>query len=276
MDRQREQLVLDGKMRQRCNYYWRLLATGGCFAAFGFGGLALTTLVFPLLFFIPGKTRALRARWVIHKSFGFFIRLMETVGIMRFETKGADRLRHCRNVLVLANHPTLIDVVALISLMPTASCVVKRALWQNPFLGGVVRAANYISNSDPENLIEDCASDLAAGNPLVIFPEGTRTRPGEPLHFVRGASYIALKSGKPILPVLIDCNPTTLTKREKWYHIPHRRFHLRIEVLEPIKADDWVDAGIPPTLAARRLTQSLEDYFTLELERYGRTQFAQA
>lgn len=262
-------------MNTSLNYYWRLLATGGCFAAFGFGGLALATCVFPLLFVIPGKTRQLRARWVIHKSFGLFIRLMEAVGIMRFEVIGAERLRCCRNAQVLANHPTLIDVVALISLMPSASCVVKRALWQNPFLAGVVRAAGYISNSDPENLIEDCSKDLATGQPLIIFPEGTRTCPGQPLHFVRGASYIVLKSGKPILPVLIDCTPSTLTKREKWYHIPHRRFHLRVEILETIDVSRWVNTEEAPTIAARKLTQSLELFFTKELARHGRIEPAQ-
>jgi 1-acyl-sn-glycerol-3-phosphate acyltransferase len=262
-------------MSNTFNYYWRLLATGGCFAAFGFGGLALATCVFPLLFVIPGKTSELRARWIIHKSFALFIRLMEVVGIMRLEVIGADRLRRCRNVLVLANHPTLIDVVALISLMPSASCVVKRTLWQNPFLGGVVRAAGYISNSDPEKLIEDCATDLATGQPLIIFPEGTRTSPGKPLRFVRGASYIALKSSKPILPVLIECSPSTLTKREKWYHIPHRRFHLRIEVMEPESANRWVDTNETPTIAARKLTQSLEEFFTKELARHGCTEPAQ-
>lgn len=258
-------------MTARLNYCWRLAATGGCFAAFGIGGLALSTLVFPLLLLIPGKARSRRARWIIHKSFGVFMQLMESVGIMRLEVIGADRLRMCRNTLVLANHPTLIDVVALISLMPEASCVVKRALWKNPFLGGVVRAADYVSNSDPENLIDDCADDLAAGNPLVIFPEGTRSQPGQPLSFLRGAAYIALKSGMPILPVLIDCSPTTLSKREKWYQIPHRRFHLRIEVLAPISANRWIEAGEVQTIAARKLTQALEAYFTQELKRDGRS-----
>ena len=258
------------------NYYWRLLATGGCFAVFGFGGLALSTIVFPILFTIPDTTRVLRARWLIHKSFEAFIRLMEIVGIMRLEIIGADRLRGCRNALVLANHPTLIDVVALISLMPSASCVVKRALWNNPFLGGVVRAAGYISNSNPENLIDDCAEDLNSGNPLIFFPEGTRSNPGQPLRFARGASYILLKSGKPVQPVLIDCSPSTLTKREKWYHIPHRRFHLRIEALEPVNTCDWVNSREVPTISARKLTQSLETYFTKELVRHGCTEPAQA
>ncbi len=253
-------------MTSGLNYYWRLAATGGCFAAFGIGGLALSTLVFPVLLLTPRNMRTVHARWVIHKSFRAFMWMMETVGIMRLEVIGADTLRHCRNTLVLANHPTLIDVVALISLMPVASCVVKRALWNNPFLCGVVRAADYISNSDSESLIDDCADDLAAGNPLIIFPEGTRTQPGKPLHFLRGAAHIALKSGMPILPVLIQCTPTTLTKQEKWYQIPQCRFHLRMEVLAPVSASGWVSVDEAPTIAVRRVTQGLEALFTKKLE----------
>ncbi len=263
-------------MMATLNYYWRLTATGGCFAAFGFGGLALSTLVFPVLLLTPRHSRARRARWIIHKAFGLFMAMMQALGIMRFEVHGAERLRSCRNTLVLANHPTLIDVVALISLMPVASCVVKQALWRNPFLGGVVRAAAYISNSEGESLVDDCAADLAAGNPLVIFPEGTRTQPGQALHFLRGAAYIALKSGMPILPVLIDCHPTTLTKREKWYHIPPRPFHLRIRVLAAFDASAGAVQGEAPALAARRLTHALENHFTKELAVYGRTDSTQA
>jgi 1-acyl-sn-glycerol-3-phosphate acyltransferase len=184
------------------------------------------------------------------------------------EVVGADKLRNCRGALVLANHPTLIDVVALGALMPYASCVVKQALWKNPLLGGVVRAAGYISNSDSDSLIDDCASNLRSGNPLIYFPEGTRSRPGEPLRFQRGAAYIALRSGVPILPVLIDYNPTTLTKREKWYHIPHCRFRLRIEVLEPLNLAQWVKPGEPQAISARRLTQAFETYFTQELAKW--------
>lgn len=251
------------------NYCWRLIATGACFATFGLGGLALTIFVFPIFFVLPDKTRTLEIRWVIHKSFGLFLWLMETVGIMRLEVIGAERLRTCRNTLVLANHPTLIDVVALISLMPEASCVVKRALWHNPFLRGVVCAANYVSNSDPEKLIEDCLADLTGGHPLIIFPEGTRTAQGRPLHFLRGTSYIAMKSGLPILPVLIDCTPITLSKSDRWYHIPRRRFHLRIEARDPINPANWEVADVPPTVAARRMTQALEAYFTKELDTHG-------
>lgn len=257
-------------MISQINYAWRLVATALSFSFFSLGGLLLSLLAFPPMLLIRDrKKRKKLARWVIHKSFQLFMRFMETVGIMRLSVENEALLKANQNVLVIANHPTLIDVVALISLMPNASCVVKAALWHSPFLGGVVRAADYISNSEPEELLQDCAADLKNGNPLIIFPEGTRSRPGEPLRFLRGASYIALHSGRPLLPVLISCQPSTLTKQQKWYQIPERRFHLRVKILPPESIAQWVNETDAPTIAARRLTQSLEAFFTHKLEHHG-------
>ena len=89
-----------------------------------------------------------------------------------------------------------------------------------------------------------------------------------PLDFQRGAAYIVLRSRLPVLPVLIDCNPTTLTKREKWYYIPPRPFHLRLQVQDPLDVGQWVGEGETQAIAARHLTQALETYFTQELEKW--------
>ncbi len=271
MERCRTELAMDtgSLILGTINYCWRLVATGACFAVFSLGGLGLRVLIFPVLGLVPSGRRSERVQWVIHKSFAAFLWLMEFSGVMRMEVFGAEKLRNCQGALVLANHPTLIDVVALVSLLPAASCVVKQALWTNPFLGGVVRAAGYISNSDPDSLINDCASGLKLGRSLVIFPEGTRTQPGAPLHFQRGAAYIVLRREVTVVvPVLIDCNPSTLTKSEKWYQIPPRRFHLRIRVLDPVDAKRWVEPGERPMIAARKLTRALELFFIQELSKW--------
>ncbi|MCC7006035.1 MAG: 1-acyl-sn-glycerol-3-phosphate acyltransferase [Ottowia sp.] len=268
-------------MTQHLNYYWRLIATGICFALFGLGGIILSVFVFPVLNALPKKSAidnkhlsrgASYARWIIHRSFKLLIQLMQYLGIMRCEIIGEHILKECRHTLVLANHPTLLDVVALISFMPAASCVVKQALWKNLFVGLAVRTANYISNAQPEQLIDDCTHDLIQGNALIIFPEGTRSQPKNPLHFLRGAAAVALRSGVPILPVLIDCTPSTLTKQTKWYSIPDRSFSLRLRVLPPISPQTWAEYGPSQTIAVRQLTQYLENHFTNELTRYARTQ----
>lgn len=257
-------------MKAKINYYWRLLATGVCFAVFGVGALIMAVIIFPVVSLLARKNKAKYARWVIHKGFAGFLWLMQASGVLKFEIKGAEKLKQCSNVLILANHPTLIDVVALIAHIPNASCVVKRALWSNFFVGGVVRAAEYISNSDPDNLIQDCAADLRVGNPLVIFPEGTRTTPNKPLKFKRGAAHMALDSNVPIMPIVISCKPSTLTKGEKWYTIPPQKAHLYIEVFESQSIHHLVNSHDDhQVVTARQLTSTLEQHFTEAINKHG-------
>ncbi|MCB5183738.1 1-acyl-sn-glycerol-3-phosphate acyltransferase [Methylobacillus gramineus] len=253
------------------NYAWRLLATGFCFVTFSVGALVLGAVVFPALYLTPAHTRARRARKIICHTFGMFLQLMQLVGVLKLEITGGHTLKAHPGALVLANHPTLIDVVALISLMPNANCVVKQALWDNFFMGGVVRAANYISNDEPELLIQACAEGMQQGNPLMIFPEGTRSVQGKPLKFRRGTAYIAMHGKMPVIPVLIKCTPPTLTKGAKWYKIPPEKAFLQIRVLDPIFIYQWAKPGDPPAIAARQVTKRLEHYFTEALSTHGST-----
>ncbi len=251
----------------KLNYAWRLLMTGVAFASFSVGGLLITLCVFPVIRILPGGASARRDRMqrVIHTLFRVFIRLTCAVGIMRLHLKNAEALRSTPGTLVLANHPTLIDVVVMISLMPKADCVVKAALWKSPFLGGVVRAAGYISNDkSPEELVDACADILRRGGALIIFPEGTRSVPGTSLQFQRGAARIALGSGKPILPVVLRCDPPTLGKGNRWHDIPHRRFDFSLEVKSQLHVEDLIDPALPSSVAVRRLTETLKNYFAQE------------
>lgn len=252
---------------QRLNYYWRVLATGWCFLSFSLGGLLLTVTAFPFIRIFerdPIKRRD-KIQLVIHNAFRFFIGQMKFLGVMSVELHGAEKLRQAGGVLVLANHPTLIDVVLMISLMPRADCIVKESLWQHKGFGGVIRAAGYIPNRNAEQLVRDCDAVLATQRPLIIFPEGTRTTPGQPMSFQRGASHIALHSKAPILPVVLTCNPPSLTKDKRWYQIPERRFHVRLEVKPSCSAADFLPEVLEKPLAARQLTRSLQQYFAKEV-----------
>ena len=74
-------------------------------------------------------------------------------------------------LLVLANHPTLVDVVLLVSRLPNADCVVKSRLANNPFTRGPVRATVYICNDNGAGLVDDCIASVRSGHNLLIFPE---------------------------------------------------------------------------------------------------------
>lgn len=261
-------------MKARLNYLQRLFGTGFSFFMFGFGGLILGLVVFPLLRLLSPdqEKRQQRAQWVIHKSFAFFIGLMEVLGVMRLERQHVERLRHSRGELIVANHPSLLDVVALIACMPRADCIVKSALWRNPFTRGPVQAAGYILNGDDSTaLIDACVQRLQEGHSLIIFPEGTRTERGCPLNgFQRGAANIAARAGAPCRPVLIHCNPTTLTKNENWYRIPARRFVLTLDVREPVALSTLLADAPKPSVAARRINTFLENFFDGEINSHER------
>ena len=242
--------------------FWRLLATGFSFLVFGIGGLLLTLTVVPMSWLIADQSR--RERWmkyVVHRCFRFFTAMMENLGALTVETSQLDRLAQ-PGQLVIANHPTLIDVVFLISFMPRADCVVKSSLLKNPFTRGAVKAARYIANDDPEAVIKAAGESIARGNSLIVFPEGTRTTPGEKLRLQRGAANIAIRTRQNLRPVIIDCDPPTLTKDTPWYRVPERRLHMKFRVGEELDISPYLEGK--PSVMSRQLTAAIKDYFIRE------------
>lgn len=249
---------------------WRVFGTGLSFAVFGVGGLLLRFVWFPLLqLFVrdPARRRVL-VRRTVQRAFAAFVELMRCVGVLRYELEGIDRLQR-RGLLILANHPTLIDVVFLISRVPNADCIVKSALLDNPVMRGPVTEAGYIFNDEGSGLVDDCVAAVRRGGNLVIFPEGTRTRRGQALKLQRGAAHVALRGGFDITPVHITCEPMTLGKGEKWYRVPPRRVLFRMRVGEDIAIAPFAADPHGEALAARRLTDHLADLFSRDFRETG-------
>lgn len=245
------------------NKYWRIGGTGLSFAIFGIGGLLLHICVFPLInLFVREPNRRIDiARRTIQLAFRGFVELMRLLGVLRYDITGLERLDR-NGLLILANHPTLIDTVFLMAFVKHADCIVKEALWHNPFMRGTIRAAGYVSNHGGPALIDACINAISNGGNLIVFPEGTRSTPGTPFHFQRGAANIAVRGLCDITPVIIHCRPPTLGKHEKWWQVPPTIAHFRIDIQPDIAVASIVRQADNTTLAARHLTAYLEDYFT--------------
>tara|TARA_R110000824_G_scaffold390760_13_gene587875 strand:+ start:41551 stop:42321 length:771 start_codon:yes stop_codon:yes gene_type:complete len=244
---------------QRVEQAWRLVFTGLAFALFGIGGVLLSITVFPLLnvFVRDRDRRTSLAHAVVHWAFRAHVRYMVMFGVISVEFKGGEKLEGDRGTLMVANHPSLLDVVFLISVIKRAQCIVKYQIWRNPFMRGVVSASGFIRNDgDPETLVADCAADLAAGRNIVIFPEGSRTVPGEPMKLQRGVANIAVRTGAPIRLITISCVPPSLMKGLKWYEIPPVRSHFTITIHELIEMNSFM-GDFSPSVAARHLNAYL-------------------
>lgn len=252
-------------MVSRLFYIWRLVWTLAAFAILSAGGFILAWTLIPMvtLFIRDEHARNRRARLIIREAFRVYATMLRVLGVLKLEIVGAEGLQDCQGKLIVANHPTLLDIVLLIALLPDATCIVKSELFRNWLMGPVVRATGYISNDcEPEVMIEKCRAALKAGDNLVIFPEGTRSIPGRKLHFQRGFAHIATMTGASLQPILITCEPITLVKGEPPYRIPASRPSFRIEVENQIDPGRFLDPQLQSRArSARSLVSFLEaDY----------------
>ncbi|WP_372881592.1 lysophospholipid acyltransferase family protein [Psychromonas sp.] len=246
---------------QHINKAWRIFATGFNFALFGFGGLALTFIVFPLLTFSlkDNLERELKVQKIIQRSFAFFCASMRFTGAIDYRFDDEALLQQDKNCIIVANHPSLIDYVLIASRLEQCDCLVKEAIWHNPFMKGVVKSAGYIPNTAVENLIDDCSKRLDDGNVLLIFPEGTRTAPGNSSKLQRGAAQIAIKTKTELRVIHISVTPPFLTKQKKWYQVPDVKPFFHLQVKDKIAIKPFIEEGGAPSVAVRKLNKHLDD-----------------
>ena len=244
----------------RLNWVWRLCMTGFCFVLFGVGGLLLSLVWFNLLLVTVRNrhTRRRIARHSISASFRFFLWVAKKVGALDYRIENADTLRNEQGCLIVANHPTLIDYVLLASVVPDMDCLVKSALLKNPFVSGVIRAADYLINSQGDSLLPESRQRLQRGDTILVFPEGTRTTPGEKMVLQRGAANIAVRCNSDLRIVLIHCSQHLLDKQSRWYDVPPEKPLFKVLVRERVDISRFCETNTQePSLAARQLNRYL-------------------
>jgi len=249
---------------------WRFVATVVSFAVFGVGAVLVGTLFFGALVLVMPR-RAVRqrlARGGVRIVFRLFLRFMTFLGVLELDIdrEGLARLGAEGGSVIVANHPTLLDVMVLLAHVEQAGCVVKHSLWRNPFLSPAIRAANYIPNRDSEQLLRDCDVALKRSESLIVFPEATRSVPGEPLRLQRGAATIALNSDAVLRVVHFTCEPVMLAKGHPWYRTPKRRPCLAARVGASVRAREFQRSGMTRNVAARRLTEALQAELSKEIQ----------
>ena len=192
-----------------------------CFAIFGGGALGLGGIIFPILLLLYRRpeTRRKILSQSIHGSWKFFVWLMCWMRLISVKCDEIRELNQISGHIIVANHPSLIDVVILISLIPKCVCVVKKSLFHNVFIKGVIRNIYLPNDISAEEFIARGSEFLDAGYNIVVFPEGTRTVNNRKVHLHRGFAYLHIKTKKPILPIHIDNTPRILGKTQKWYDV---------------------------------------------------------
>ena len=134
--------------------------------------------------------------------------ILKTVGI-RVHVKGLDQLRPSQAAIYAANHLSALDIPVLYSSLPGQFRIMaKRALFRYPFLGWYLKRSGQIpivygdAHASLRSL-NRAGDALRKGMPLMVFPEGGRSRTGELQEFMGGAFYVAIRAQVPVVPMAI-------------------------------------------------------------------------
>ncbi len=224
----------------------RLLLTTGGFLFFYVGAVLLSWLLLPLLRRRGGTPaeRSALSRRLVGAGFRLFHDYLRVMQLVRFDPRElAPRLPPGKFVFV-ANHPTLVDVTALIAAQVDTTCVVKGRLFRSAALGRLLRYCWHIDGGGSrlaggDGVVPAGVQRLAAGVPVLIFPEGSRSPEGGLRSFKRGAFEIACRAEATVVPLFITCSPAVLAKEAPWYRVPPTVPRLQVIVLPRMDPTSW-------------------------------------
>lgn len=222
--------------------WWKTARAALVFTYFYVGGACVGLFVLPVVALVvrDETTRIRRSNRIVSGCFRFTLTLLRLAGIVDLDP---DRVRLAdpgRQVLVVVNHPTTMDVVAVLAVMRDAVVVIKDKIWRDPFLRFLFRWLGHVHGGDgtlESNLAVVAAVEtrIAQGFTVVIFPEGTRSPAGGLAPMAKGAFAIATRTALDVHPLLIRCEPPILHRDAPWHDLPEAPARYRLESL-PIVA----------------------------------------
>lgn len=199
-------------------------------------------------------------RKILGWLFRYYVKRLRRSG--QFEIKIDPRLaalRGRKNLILAANHPSLLDVVMVASEFPEVACIMRGSLIRNPCMGGGAIMAEYVTNDSGAGLIRQGRQKLLNDEALLIFPEGTRTiYPAKVNPFKKGCALLAASTGADVQTILIEHEGHYLGKRApllRPFQIPVR---FRVHLGEVFR--------VAPGEAARDFSDRLEAYFSSRLK----------
>jgi 1-acyl-sn-glycerol-3-phosphate acyltransferase len=156
--------------------------------------------------------------------------------IWHLRVEGRERLPWRGPAVLVANHASLIDILVLFALYRPYKWVSKRENFKIPFIGWNMSLNDYVplvrgERSSIDAMMDRCRELLRLGSPILMFPEGTRSKTGELQPFKDGAFRLAFDARAPIIPIAVHGTGAALPKHG---FILRQRMDARVEVLEAL------------------------------------------
>jgi 1-acyl-sn-glycerol-3-phosphate acyltransferase len=151
---------------------------------------------------------ALNLRKAIRRIMKFWARTIFLMLGKRLRITGIENIEKDKNYILLANHASLFDIMAILSFYPGVSWFGRERLLRVPLFGRVLKLTNYVpmKSGDLRNTREMLSHlvEKSGTRTIAIFPEGTRTADGNINRFRKGFVHILKATGMSVLPVTLN------------------------------------------------------------------------
>ena len=185
-----------------------------------------------------------RRKVILHRLTCFWASLYTWLNpAWRVKVVGREKIDPSETYVMVANHQSLLDIFVLFRLFRHFKWVSKVENFRIPCIGWNMHLNGYIQlkrgdHSSIAVMLRTCRENLAAGNSIMMFPEGTRSLTGKLRGFKTGAFDLAKDAKRPLLPIVVHGTASALPKRGAILRGRHR---IVIEVLEPIAYTDFAN-----------------------------------
>ncbi len=202
--------------------------------------LFISTMFMAMVFYLPCffLQEPLKARWHRRVSRGWMRVFLFLIGCP-LKVKGESQFQKGQNYIVVCNHNSLMDVPVSTPFMPQANkTIAKKSFTRVPVFGWIYSFGSVLvdRNNDESRRksYEAMKQVLQTGLDMVIYPEGTRNKTGNPLKsFYDGAFKLSVDTGKPIIPAILLYTGKVLPADQFFFLLPH---HLEMHFLPPVQS----------------------------------------
>ena len=160
---------------------------------------------------------------------------------IRVRVSGVENLPR-RPSILMSNHVSNLDPPVLLPVVPgRTSVMLKQSLMKIPLLGTAMRMGKFVpvarghSREEAKRSVAVAAEALRAGLHITIFPEGTRSVDGQLLPFRKGAFFLAVETGAPIVPIVIH-GTAQMMRRDSLKIVPGEAV---VQFLTPLHSQDY-------------------------------------
>jgi 1-acyl-sn-glycerol-3-phosphate acyltransferase len=198
----------------------------------GLGTICLAWSVIALVCYplLPRCRGTAFGRYGIMFGFRLYAWTLSAIGAYRLDLSAIDALRAGPPVVLVPNHPSLIDAMLILTRHPNLVCVMKKELMRNIFLGAGSRLARYIPSGQPRKMIKDCIEELGRGSVVLLFPEGTRTT-RVPLNRLTGSVGVIAKHAQvPVQMLIVETDSPYLSKGWPLFRVPSLPITYRVRL----------------------------------------------